>query len=452
MTCHGLCAPDGTRYSRTQFTHELMQLNRHFVDQMDLCGGWSSELADAMTPRCTGVFYFAQSETMQLKSIARYLGSIYKKLGKAIESDLNFRKRALSMIPAGEAKNIGPVLSRSPWATTLRADVIFDRSGQARIVEVNSDNVGGIEAIDLMLRFYIESYRLRPESSCAIALRAMNSSLRQLVLEEWNHFPGRSRPQPTIAVAFQDRDVSSFAARYLAAMLSRNGFHAFARRPEHFQWGSGKGVVVKNPVCGTTAVDVLWKHWLSCEMYESGAKKGRQFNPVFLRLFNASARQELLVLSAFADRLLFSKEWMVELCEMERDQDQNRFPQILSAAERRFIAQYFVPSRRCAEVKVGSVIKAADSFGGKQVEFVRKDRPVWIEQPEVVPHKVPSLFRMNVSGPVETKELYAVHGVVVHTSPSGQGRLAGVMTRVGPEPIVNWASGAQFVPGICGSP
>src|SRR5579871_2941467 len=172
MTRHGLCAPDGTRYSLAQFTRELAQLNTHFTDQMDLCGGWSPDLGEAMMPRCTGIFSFTPSEAAQLNSIAQHLGPIYKKLGKAIESDLNFRRRALSMISAGEAKNIGSVLNRPPWATTLRADVIFDTSGQARIVEVNSDNVGGIEAIDLMLRFYVDFYRLPPNSSCAVALKS----------------------------------------------------------------------------------------------------------------------------------------------------------------------------------------------------------------------------------------------------------------------------------------
>src|SRR4029077_10207283 len=46
-----------------------------------------TNLEEELFPRCTGVFRFAAEEAFQLREIAQYLGSIYGKLGKAIQSD-----------------------------------------------------------------------------------------------------------------------------------------------------------------------------------------------------------------------------------------------------------------------------------------------------------------------------------------------------------------------------
>ena len=47
------------------------------------------------------------------------------------------------------------------WATTLRADFLWTSNGP-RIVEVNSDNVGGVEDLLLHLSFYAQRHDVEP--------------------------------------------------------------------------------------------------------------------------------------------------------------------------------------------------------------------------------------------------------------------------------------------------
>src|SRR4029077_12214602 len=196
-----------------------------------------------------------------------------------IQSDPVMRKRALEMVTPEERAVLKRVCQYEQWATTLRADVVFDHAGRAKVLEVNSDNVAGVEAIDLLLRYYIRIYNLSNESDCTAALNGLNDSFFRLVHEYWQ-FVSKSTSAPLISVCFQDRQVSFFAAHYLSKMLSGGGMRASAARPEHLRWIPGSGVLVKNPIWGESKVDILWKHWLAYEMYERWRNR-RRLRPQF---------------------------------------------------------------------------------------------------------------------------------------------------------------------------
>ena len=84
-------------------------------------------------------------------------------------------------------------------------------------MEVNTDNVAGIEAIDIWLRYYVERYQLECNTACFRAINVLSQSTRRLIAD---YSASRSPDSPSLAIASEDRDASFFASQYLAHMLA----------------------------------------------------------------------------------------------------------------------------------------------------------------------------------------------------------------------------------------
>jgi len=334
------------------------------------------------------------------------------------------------------------------WATTLRADVVNDVAGRPHIVEVNSENVAGFENLLLYLHFYEQ---MAPAGSTAHALVRRNIGRLEGAYRWWldEHYAAfrqsASDQHPlevdgcSIVVCYEDRDHCIFIGRALAEQLRRMGLDAMPCRPEHLV-KDHDGLFVREPMSGRTKrVDVVLRHWLAFEMYDATDRVlGERFKP----LLEAVAEGLVLFLNPISERLLFSKALLAELHREHGGIFQ------LDDAQRAFVHKYIVPTSlpHASSEIMTKVYKPYSEYGGKGVTICEDSRGLLL-QDRVQGRRVPSRYLEGPAFKPAVHDLHVVHGLLVYGA-QGESRLGGVMSRMGPNPVVNFAPGAQVVASL----
>jgi len=117
----------------------------------------------------------------------------------------------------------------------------------------------------------------------------------------------------------------------------------------------------------------------------------------------------------------------------------------MTEQQRAFVRTNFAPTDVLV-ANSSSVLKPTDSSGGAGIMIVDKDAPLFVVQPVLETPVVKAPFKSDDESTIELYEMKFVHGPLVYRLMQGKMEAGPVMTRIGPDPIVNWARGAQAVP------
>lgn len=427
------------------------ELHDWYRRQMDLCGGWHPQIDANYAPRLLGMFAFTPEESRQLVTVGRQLGSLYHRVGHRIRQDGRLRERLLKRLPAAEQAALSASHDSSLWASTLRADAVFDDKGRLKILEVNTDNVAGPEDILIQLEFWRKKGRPIDGERATQHLTRLRNGIRKCLDFHWAAFQaapgfcGRRVRSPTICVSFQDREDSFFMARYLGAVLRDLGYEVTVQRPEHIHVGDDGLLEAEQIGERRTPVDLVLRHWLSLEMYSPSRTGEPELEKKFGVLFHAAQEGRALIMNPFNDRFLFSKEILALLSSSHQSEDA---PIPLTHAEREFCSDHIVQTELVELAPTGTVLKAADSYGGKDVIVGNASGVPWVRQPFIDGRRTRGWYRTPATGVWGEQELHVVHGLLVQRLGEKEFELTGIFTRLGPSPVVNWIRGAQFIPGL----
>lgn len=427
-------------------------LEKYVVARLDLAGGWLPSIERDYAAKVVGYYRFDEGQSKTIREMAEGLGALYKSIGTQFGQYWPNRNGSWPFDRFSTPQEIlldRFVQGNQLWATTLRADFVLVNGCEPKIVEVNSDNVAGLEDLVIFLGFYSQRDEV-PQAhrdEMITWLARIQENLGSMLGREYLAFCGRlsdskrsDRPaaihDARIAVVYEDKYDSFFLARFTAAILSGLGYNVVCCRPEHLH-RRGSRLMIESPTQSTklSPIDIVIRHWLFFEMFEGDVLA--RMEP----LLAATEANDVLTLNPFSERLLFSKAILAELTTPTFLQ--------LSKEERSFINRFITPTTL---LPTSSVLKPSSEFGGRKVTML-DETTVWVSQPRLDCEKLPSaLYRtIDRSGGKEIieigrKDLYIVHGLLVHggsiNSPSG------IMTRVGPDPVVNFSRGAQIVPGF----
>ena len=461
--------------SEDTFPERCSALHYWVRTRFELCGGWLPDLDESYRPRALGYYIFDECLSRELNELGAGLAKLYENIGKRILSSdrqpFNFDKWHLDRFSPIEISTLMRLLPATSWATTLRADIVVDKNNHPWIVEVNTDNVGGIEDLIIMTGYFLNA--------------EVNATRRSLLKRSWSalintylawldkhfdhsadfvgddkNFPG-SIHDATIALVAEDRGSSFALTRVLAALLRSNGLRVVCCRPEHLTFANDILSVPNELGRGRIPVHVVLKDWLWEEMFDGSVGtmqcwRKSHFEPIL----NAVERRKVLLLNPATERILFSKGLLAELTNASSeffDLDQE---------DRSYIEKYILPTEllKALPEDIGSeqVIKPVSCSGGKGVIIGSTTTPdktdpglsgalkqsLWVRQPRIRPEMITTLYQRDLTDRAVKTDLYSVHGIIVYSAPGLRRALAGVMTRVGPEPVVNFSRGAQIVPGI----
>lgn len=446
------------------FKSNCIKLHKWIRSRLDLCGGWIQNIDDMYTPRTFGVYVFSQNDTRELCEIARRLGKIYTSVGKQIQEsflrgDLTWKDWKIDCFDVSKQKLFEQLLQNTTtWATTLRADFALEK-GCPKIFEVNSDNVAGLEDLFMFLHYHQQcfpegdSYRLVIDET----LTRLRNCLQNWINQQYAQFrssidnPAFFPEDPKnakIVVVYEDRYDSFFLARYFGALLNDVfGFSVCACRPEHLVRHDGK-LFVETPITGAlTEVHIVFRHWLFFEMFKL-SKDGMGIpDEKFSAVIEASVNREALVLNPIKDRLLFTKAILAEL--YREVEDDGMFNLRLSDFDKEFIKKYIVPTEYASEIN-SHVFKPSSEFGGKDV--IIGTEQVWVKQLRAETEQFQTFYRREPTNPnggdTSKKNLFVVHGLLCYGIPGHGHELAGIYTRMCPDPVVNFGRGAQIIPGL----
>lgn len=446
-------APDAPSFERT-----ATELEQWILRRVDLAGGWTPEMQAAFSVRTIGAYQFSLEQSRVLHDLGARLSDLYEQCGAAA------RRRFMSTEAKAQARSPdehrvirASLENEEGWATTLRADLLYDQSGRPQIVEVNTDAVAGIESVLLHLHFY------RSRSSEPKLVEANIQRVETAVVAWARHHLGRAKDdEGLIAIVYIDRGVSQFLARYLADTLNRLGLRARACRPEHL-FRAGRRLNLEDHDGSRLPVGLVWRHWLFFEMFDSTGGE-RRLKSEFLPFVEALEASEIVAVNPVHDHLLFSKSWLADLTTAAPDL-------ALTAEQRALVETYVVPTERVTDraqqkLRSGFVMKPAGEFGGQGVRH-GGDGPTttppdvaslydgeWVQQPVIHGETAERYLRWSARNAptwITTRQaLFVTHGVLVLRSP--EPHLACVLTRLGPDPVVNWSRGSEYLAGLLPSP
>lgn len=428
------------------------ELQRYVLARIDLAGGWLPEIEASYSAKVVGYYRFDDSLQPKLREMADGLVDLYRSVGKQLQDRWGERRTDWPFDRFTSAQQM--LLDRfvplaTDWASTLRADFVLKDGIAPKIVEVNSDNVAGLEDLIIYLGFYLHRGDIpephRQEMMCWLqrlkdAFSGMIDGRYATYFERLSARCQVGRPasarEAQIAVVYEDRYDSFFLARFSSTILESLGYKVVCCRPEHLHRSNGRLYVesVLDSMERRT-VDVVIRHWLFFEMFDNDALN--RLEP----LFSATQAGEVITLNPFSERLLFSKALLAELTDPTLIE--------LCAEHKRFVREFVTPTKR---LSFSGVLKPSSEFGGRQVTML-DTASVWVTQDRLsceIAHSVPyrTLLRQGdrIVERVESLDLYIVHGLLVYSGTGGT--LGGVMTRVGPDPVVNFSRGAQIIPAI----
>lgn len=446
----------GAGASSSEFLQRADGLQRWIADRLYLCGGWSAELEQQYAPRLHGVYQFDAETSEALRRLAAGLGRLYARLGMQIGSKI----RALGLPPSWPLDHFGSderdlidqFHDESNWATTLRADIVLDGAGRPWVVEVNSDNVGGLEDLMMMLGWFQASGHGGASGHAAQALQQLQDCyLGWLRAHHAAHRRRRDLPpqeleDAVIAIVADDMENSSALSRVLAAYLGQRGIQARPCRPSQLR-SSGGGIEVAGELGDAHhSVDIVLRDMLWHELFSSAPGLAEPTLRAPTRtLLTAAAQGQVLLLNPPTERLLFSKAILAELCTGAHGVFD------LDNQDREFVQQY-IPRTEYLQTG-GRVLKPSSLCGGQGVFIgggaaANEGSMPWVLQERVQAERVRTWYRdAHQPVPVE-RDLFVVHGLLIYGAPGQQSQLAGVMTRIGPDPVVNFSRGAQIVPGL----
>jgi glutathionylspermidine synthase len=462
--------------SEHSFPNRCSALHGWVRTRLELCGGWLPDLVESYRPRAFGYYMFDKALSRELNELGTGLARLYDNIGRNILSPdarpLNFNKWRLDKFSPIEKSTLIQHLPATSWATTLRADVVIDKNNHPWIVEVNTDNVGGIEDLIIMTGYFLNSevdaarrdFLKRSWSTLINTYLAwLDKHFEHFInfIGENNNFPGSIR-DATIALVAEDRGSSFALTRVLAALLRSNGLRVICCRPEHLTFFNDTLSAPNELGRGRIPVHVVLKDWLWEEMFdESICTTNCSRKNSFDAILNAVERRKVLILNPITERVLFSKGLLAELTIANSgmfDLDQK---------DKSYVEKYVLPTEllKAPPKDVGSeqVVKPVSCSGGKGVTIgstviTRGNtasssskgtvKSLWVRQPRIRPEMIRTLYQRDRMDTVIETDLYSVHGIIVYSGPGIRRALAGVMTRIGPEPVVNFGRGAQIVPGI----
>lgn len=446
----------GAGASAAEFLQRADGLQRWIADRLYLCGGWSAELEQQYAPRLHGVYQFDVAGSEALRRLARGLGRLYARLGAQIGSRIRARglppSWPLDHFGSDERALIEQFRDESNWATTLRVDVVLDGAGRPWVVEVNTDNVGGLEDLMMMLGWFqasghggatvLAAQALQQLQGCYLGwLRAQHAAHRRR-----HDLPPQELEHAVIAIVADDMENSSALSRVLATYLRQCGIQARPCRPSQMR-SSGSGVEVEGELGDAHhRVDIVLRDMLWHELFSSALGLAEPTLQAPARaLLAAAARGQVLLLNPPTERLLFSKAILAELCT-----DAHGIFE-LDDQDRAFVQQY-IPRTEYLQAG-GRVLKPSSLCGGQGVFIgggadVNECSMPWVLQERVQAERVRTWYRDPHQPVPAERDLFVVHGLLIYGAPGQESQLAGVMTRIGPDPVVNFSRGAQIVPGL----
>lgn len=449
---------DFTEGKSDEFLTECKALEESIAESMDLLGGWSPSMARQSQTRSIGMYVFNPTRSEELHYIAKQLGKIYEKLGRRLESTLGINAKLLKHLSADQQSVLATAPTTAGWATTLRADFLYE-SDALKIVEVNTDNVAGVEDLILQYWHYLEK---APKTVLPVIRRSeerIANTLISWIAHHYSLFTKRavSDKPPQIAIVFADRDESMFFARVLEHLLVKHtSWNVLTCRPENLVRDNGE-LAIRLPRGETFKADLILRHYLFFEMFNTNTG---QLLPEFAEILAAEAEHRALFLNPTSERRIFSKALMTELWDLKNKKDS-----FLDSEERAFIDDYLVPTENAQYSKddpIGYITKPADSYGGNGIRIRYSedssgilgdprfsDYP-WVRQPALRAECFERWTRVHPLGSDASLAIrvpvFTVHGLLIHKL--DQHQLTGVMTRVGPDPIVNWSRGAAVLPAL----
>lgn len=441
----------------SQFVARSDALHQWIRDRLYLCGGWSPELDRQYTPRVYGYYRFDAACSAEMRRVAIGLGRLYSNVGAHMGELIRDRGLPddwpLDYFGPHESALITSFRHENNWATTLRADVVLDASGQPRIVEVNSDNVGGLEDLLMMLGHFASDNCAGETEAVRGALRHLQDSYLGWVRSQYNAYRRRCGlsakvlEESTIAIVADDLENSSALTRVLAAFLHSHGIDARPCRPAQLRRRAGTLEVADELGAIYHPVDIVLRDMLWHELFDDAHADARaRLKPQTGAMLEAARHGEVLLLNPPTERLLFSKAILAELCTSRHGMFN------LDAEDQDFVARYMAHTEYFDAA--GQVLKPSSLYGGQGVFMLGRvsthDRAgmPWVLQSRVAAERVRTLYRKERETPPTLRDLFVVHGLLVYGAPDAAAQLAGVMTRIGPDPVVNFSRGAQIVPGV----
>jgi len=424
------CQPDGEE----RFLEIGREYGAWIARQMDLVGGWLQEIQDIYSPKTYGYFSYTPRELDQLRIVAEQIANTYVKIAKFLKAQKNPSSFIADTLTAKEQNILNQSVSSGTLSpATIRADIVFASSGDARIVEVNTDNVAGLENLFLYHSFFGQSRHFKQHhDAIARSLGRLLNVVRNWLDAHYNDFLSRSHRSDfpplsaaTVAIVYDDRDHCFFLARVLAEILRGQGINAIVRRPENILI-EGDLVCSEGPFSKQRdVVHVIWRHWLFFEVFDAAGRPRVEFSPIQ----EADTKGLALVVNPIKDRLLFSKSILAQL--LDRD---SRLYSYTTNELRSFIAE-----TRIIDLH-DNVVKPLAKFGGEGV-LIGDTETALIAQKRIDATTFEAWYA-NSSGTFRM-DLFSVHGLLIYVGPDGKGQLGGVMGRAGPHPVVNFAKGAQ---------
>ena len=138
------------------------------------------------------------------------------------------------------------------------------------------------------------------------------------------------------------------------------------------------------------------------------------------------------------NRLVFSKGLLVELRRGKLLQ--------LDSIERALIEEFVVESDD-VRVPENEVWKPLAKYGGQGVRIggARDSDNTWVRQRRIAINPVMAMYCRSEQSRPESRILHSVFGVLLYSAGDGY-QPGGMFARIGPEPVVNVARGAQVVP------
>lgn len=456
----------GAQGTDTAFQQIRARLAQWMLGRMDLCGGWTKAMEDGGTPRTVGVYIFSDKTADRLQQVARDLGDLYESIGQQLRQRIvDGDDSPLGAFPPAQRQLMKRFLPSSfAFATTLRADFAITEDQRIRLVEVNSDNVGGVEDLILQLTFYLGLAQGAAKTLIEKSLHRVIAHFCHWIASSYTEFCRQLPPsklhlfsaQPRIALVSQDRDVSYFLSRFLASVLTEAGYRATACRSANLH-RRADGLWLENAAGEPRQrIDIVLRDLLFTEMFmqSGGERQSDVFDAQFEEIVEAASTQKVLILNPFSEHILFTKDLLARL----------RAPDYfaLTESQREFVATHivetslFTGTRSEIENADNIVLKPFNRSGGQGVYFrsgqiVSGEMPsaeqlsgsVWVRQPVVRAQTAEWRFWSDDKSIL--KDVYIIHGLLVMRLGKSDHRLAGVLTRVGPDPVVNWSRGAQLM-------